>query len=226
MPLADFQELVDDLVRDDSGRIDVADRDGAIARAVERYSLDRPQTAVEDVTAASGGQVLALPTGWQDEFSELASLEYPIGEIPPCFVEQTDFWLYQSPTGFEIQLRESLQVGAVVRTAFTQRHILTAVTDTIRPEDLEAVSSWAAALLLDMLAGFATGNTDSTIQADNVDHGSKAAEYAKRAAALRRGYYGALGIDPKRNVAAGAVTDLDMHASDGGRRIFHTSRHR
>lgn len=222
MALTDYQGLVDDLVRDDSGKIKAADRDEAIARAVERYSSDRPLTAVEDLPSGAGGHILALPTGWQADFSKLGCLEYPIGEIPPRYIEQGCFWLYQAPAGFEVQLRNALPAGVNVRASFTQRRVLTAVVDTIAAEDMEAVSSWAAALLLDQLAGFASGNTDSTIQADNVDHGSQAGGYARRAGSLRKRYYDSLGIDPKRNVAAGAVTDLDMTASDGGGRLFHT----
>ncbi len=226
MALTDYQGLVDDLVRDDSGKISAIDRDEAIARAVERYSSDRPQTEVEDLASGAGGHVLALPTGWQADFSKLGCLEYPIGEIPPRYIEQDHFWLYQAPGGFEIQLLHSVPANVTVRATFTQRQVLSAVADTIPAEDLEAVASWAAALLLDQLAGFASGNTDSTIQADNVDHGSQAGEYAKRAGSLRRRYFNALGIDPKRNVAAGAVADLDMTASDGGGRIFHTRSRR
>lgn len=226
MALADFQDLVDDLVRDDSGKIAVADRDQAIGLAVERYGKDRPKTAVEDVAAAATGQVLPLPAGWQPDFSKLVSLEYPIGEVPPRVLASGTYRLYETPATTQVLLAVVLQAGEQVRATYTVRHTLDAVTDTLPAQDREAVSSWAAALLLDQLASLFSGDSDSTIQADSVDHNSKAREFAARARAARKRYFDELGIDPKRNVAAGAVVDLDLRDSRNRDRLTHPERYR
>lgn len=224
--LADYQALVDDLVRDDTGKIALTDRDEAIARAVARYGKDRPRVKVEDV-AAPGGNKLNLPPGWQADFSELRSIEYPIGKTPPNFLEQGSFARYITPAGDEIKIVSAINAGQSVRINYTIRHVLDVANDTIRPDDREPVSAWAAALLLDQLAALFSGNSDkSTIQADAVEHGGKSREYASRASALRKRYFDELGLDPKKNVAAGTVVNLDMADSQGRDRLLHPRRFR
>ena len=108
-----------------------------------------------------------------------------------------------------------------VRAAYTARQLLDIANDTIPAADREAVSSWAAALLLDQLASLFSGDSDSTIQADSVDPNSKAREYAARAKAARKRYFDELGIDPKKTVPASATVDLDLPSSRNRDRLTH-----
>lgn len=220
MALADFETLVDAMVRD-TAEIVPADRDRAIQLAVERYSKDRPRSAVEDIPSA-GGLRLALPAAWEDDFSDLRALEHPIGNDPPDLLK--DWSLYQTPTGFEIRLDSydvaALQPGDEVRVTFTIKHVVSAVADTVPPGDREAVSAWAAAGLCDQLASAFSGDGDSVIQSDSVEHGSKAQEFSRRAATLRKRYWNELGIEPKRSEPAGVVVDLNSRPSTGGRRLL------
>ncbi len=225
MPLADYQALVDDLVRDDTGKIAVADRDEAIARATARYGKDRPRIKIEDV-AAPGGNKLNLPAGWQTGFSELRSIEYPIGSVPPTLLDQDSYSLYSTPTGDEIQIISAINAAQSVRLTYTIRHQLDATNDTLRGDDREPVCCWAAALLLDQLAAWFTGSSDSTIQADSVDRRSKGGEYAARAGKLRKRYFDELGIDERKSVAAGVVVDLDASDSQGRDRLLHPRSYR
>lgn len=228
MPLPDYQALTDDLVRDDSGKITAADRDEAIARAVARYSGDRPRVKVEDLVAADAN-LLPLPAGWVSEFSALRSIESPVGEVPPRLLDQDRYGLYQEAgqsAPNKIMLLDGVALGATLRVAYSARHALDPSTDTIRPDDREAVCAWAAALLLDQLAALFSGDSYSAIQADSVDHGSKAGEYARRAAALRRHYHNLLGIDEKKSVPAGVFVNLDQYDSRGQDRITHPRRYR
>ncbi|MGE0256908.1 MAG: hypothetical protein AB7N54_19965 [Alphaproteobacteria bacterium] len=217
MALTDYQSLADDLVRDDSGRIATADRDAAIALAVTRYAKDRPRTAVEDLDSGAGGHLLDLPEGWETDFSRLVTLEYPVGAVPPAL--RADWRLYETPAATKIMLADALPASATVRASYTIAHVVDAETDTVPASDREAVTCWAAALLLDQLAAFHAGSTDATIKADAVAPGSKSGDYARRAAAMRKRYFDELGLDPKKAVAAGIVVDLDPRASDGGLRM-------
>ena len=226
MPLSDYQSLVESLVRDDTGKVGANDLDVAIALAVDRYSADRPRHKSEDLVSP-GGNTLPLPTTDYDAtFSEIESLEYPIGEFPPVFIDSTAWALYTAPTGDQLTLAQSLSTGQEVRALFTIKHVLDETTDTIPAIDKEAVASWAAAFLCDQLASLYSGDSDTTIQADNVDHGGKAREFAMRANSLRKRYHDLLGIDPKRNAAAGVVVDMDMSNSVGGDRLTHPRRYR
>ncbi|MEW8660777.1 MAG: hypothetical protein AB2603_20895, partial [Candidatus Thiodiazotropha endolucinida] len=92
--------------------------------------------------------------------------------------------------------------------------------------DREAVASYAAALCCEQLVSEYSGDSDSTIQADSVDHGDKARKFGRRADKLRKRYYNELGIEPKRNQAAGVVVDLDGRDSRGRDRLTHPGRFR
>ena len=226
MPLADYQALATSLVRDDTGKIANADRDEAIARAVARYSKDRPRAKIEDV-AAPGGNKLNLPAGWQAGFSAILSIEYPIGNTPQSLLDQDSYTIYSTPTGDEIKIVSAINAAQQVRMSYTIRHAVDATpADTIRADDREPVCCWAAALLLEQLAAWFTGSSDSTIQADSVDRRSKGGEYASRAKSLRARYFAELGLDEKRNIAAGAVVDLDAADSQGRDRLLHPRRFR
>lgn len=225
MALTDIQQLVTDLVRDDANKISNAQRDQAVAIAVERYSKDRPRDYVEDVTAP-GGNLLPLPAGWQADFSQLQSIEQPVGNVPPSMVPNTAWSLYNAPGGLSVMLSIAIGVNATARLTYTIRHQVDGTHDTIPLGDREAVCCLAAASLCDQLASLYSGDTDSTIQADSVNHASKSSEFAKRATALRKRYHDELGIDLKKNVAAGVVVSLEAASSLGTDRMTHGKTYR
>lgn len=223
MSLSDYQTLVDELVRDDTGKIATPERDRAIGLAVARYGRDRPRVVVEDVTA-DGSNILPLPASWVADKTDLASLEYPVGEYPVSFIDPEFLGVVRTPSGQEIRLVGAIADGEAVRATLHLPHTLDSGGDTLPESDREAVASYAAALLLDQLASLYASQQDSTIQADSVEHRSQSAEYAARARALRARYYDALGIDPKRQVAASATVNLNLADSRGRDRLTHPSR--
>lgn len=223
--LTDYQTLVDSLVRDDAGRIATGERDSAIALGVLRYGKDRPRFAYQDMVSASG-DALAMPGAWVMGFSGLSSLEYPVDEIPPVYLAAGAWGVYNVPGVERIMLNPPVGAGATVRVLFTVPHTVDVSTDTIPLMDREAVASYAAAILCDQLSALYSGDSDSTIQSDSVDHNSKASEFAARARVLRQRYFNELGIDPKRAVAAGVVVNLDRTDSQGNDRLQHPRRFR
>lgn len=223
--LADYETLVQNLVRDDANRLALQDIDDAIALALQRYSKDRPQTAVEDLNPTSA-TVLPLPNVWEAGFSALKSLEYPIGENPPEYIEPSRYAFYQDPTAITIKLIDGVDTTKDVRAAFTIAHVLDATHDTIPLSDREAAACWAGALLCDQLAAFYSGGADSTIQADSVRQQSKSQEYASRAKALRKRYLDEIGVEEKTAVAASAVVVVTPTDSRGQARITHASDYR
>lgn len=222
--LADYQTLVTDLTRDDAAKISDTQRDDAITRAVERYSQDVPREAVEDIDGL-GTQLLNLPAGWVDDFSVLRLLEFPMGNVPPTLVPQDDISIYATPTGKQIQTRYAVTAGtANVRATYTIKHQLDANTDTIPLNHREPVACWAAAALCEQLASFYAGQTDTTMQADAVDHKNKSADFAKRAVALRARYTNEIGVNDERNTASGVVVQLTDRDSRGQHRLVHPYR--
>lgn len=223
--LADYTTLVTAAVRDDASKLSAGDVSAAIAQAVARYSKDRPRRKVEDI-AAPGGNLLPLPAAWEADFSQLNSLEYPIGNVPPDIIRAGGWGMYTTPTALKIQVMDAISAAAAVRATYTIAHVLSTIADTIPVADRESVSSYAAAILLDQLASLYSNDQDSTINADSVKHGSKAGEFSRRAKVLRQRYFDDLGIDTKRNVAAGAVVNLDLASSVGRDRLTHPRRYR
>jgi hypothetical protein len=224
--LVDYQTLVTELVRDDAAKIANAERDRAITAAVLRYSADKPQMKVQDLTPESS-QVLPLPAAWEDGFSALLELEYPIGEIPPAFMKQDRYGIYQDPAAKKIKLADGVAVAANnVRSSFTIMHVVSGAADTIPLIHREPVACYAAASLCDQLAAFYSNSQDSTIQADSVDGRSKAQEYAARARNLRKRYFDELGIEDKHGAPAGVVVNLDQADSQGEDRLMHPRRFR
>lgn len=202
--LSDYQTLVTDLVRDDAARITDEQRDSAIATAVTRYSADRPRRKAEDLTPVSG-KLLALPAGWQADFSRLQSIEYPLGEVPPTLIEPDQWAMYLGTSAEQIALVSALPAGSTVRATYTIRHQVDDTTDTIPAEDRDAVARFAAANLCDQLAAFYANDSDSTIQADTAKSEPRSTAYGRRAKQYRDFYLHHLGLDEKNTQPAGAV---------------------
>lgn len=220
MSLAQFQALAQRLAADPGDILGVDDLDVAVAAAVVRYSADRPRLDVEDLTATDGG--LGLPAGWAVGFSEVRSLEFPIGRRPPVFLPLTGWYMQLQPAGgWAIELVEPVAENAVFRCTYTLPQVLDGETDTLPAYDREAVCCWAAALLCEQLAAAYSANTQPTIRADSVDQQSQARNYALRADKLRQRYFDALGVNPKKTVAAGVDVSFAGHNSLGGQRLTH-----
>lgn len=219
--LADYEQLVADLVRDDAAKLTLAEKDRAIGAAVQRYSEDRPRELAEDLTP-SDANTLPLPAAWVADFSTLRSLEYPIGNVPPTLVDPERAAFYRAPAGLVIKLLDAVAVAAAnVRATYTIKHLVDAASDTVPLQHRQAVAAWAGAILCDQLAAFYSSGQDSTIQADSVQQQPKAQEYSKRGRDLRKFYTDELGIDDKRSAPAGTVVQLKQPDSWGGPRLTH-----
>ncbi len=217
MALADHQTLVDSFTRDPSGELDDTDRDRAIGLAVVRYSTDRPRKALAQVSADA--DLVPLPAGWQEGFSSLVEVSRPSGTDGPIAAEVID-----TLDGPRLYFCEAVSGTVIVQ--FTVLHTVDDDADTVPIRDREAVSRWAAGILLDQLSSARAGDQDTTLDADSVDHNSVSAEYAKRARAMRQAYFDHLSIDPKRTVPASAIADLDIRDSRGRDRLTHGGRYR
>lgn len=205
MPLAAYQDLIVDLIRDRSDVITPTQRDQALAIAVARYSDHRPRELVVDITSA-GGARLNLPVDWQAGRSRALRIEYPIGSQPITYIEPGDFRLYQAVSGSQIALeRMRLSAGEQVRLTYTRGHTLDGSTDTIPDADMHAVASLAASVLCGQLARYYAQESESSINADVVDRKTKAETYRSFERDLRVQFERHLGIDTSKAVAAGVV---------------------
>lgn len=218
--LADYQALVTDFVRDDASKVTSTNLTAAITAAVERYSADRPVDKAADLVGVSG-MLIALPAAWEADFSTLKSLEYPVGSVPPAYLDSDAWALYLDTDGLCIMLASSLPAASTMRAVFTVRHTLTSAADTIPLRHREAVAKVAAASLCDQLAALYANDTDSTIGAGMVQGQTKSQAYAARARDYRKQYQDSLGVTDKSAAPASAVASLRPKDGHGQQRLYH-----
>lgn len=209
MALADYQTLVDSLVRDQSQTLKASDRDRAIELARLRYSADVSRELVRDVTWPVAGFLGPLPTDWV-QGAWLMSAEHPVGQNPQSLL---DLSIYMDPAGQLLMAAESLPAGAVVRVGFAVPHQLNSSGDTIPAEHREAVASYAAHVLCQQLAAYYSAERESSISADGSNTESRARAYAYRAKDYRAAYFAGVGKADPAAKAAGSNAGAGSGAS-------------
>ncbi len=185
MSFAVLRPQVKAYVRDGSGVLLDPDYDALIRDAVSRYSRAKPRLVVADLIGP-GGFDYPLPDDWSDEWSELRSVEYPVGEREPVYVDRLDRVLYRSPDGMVLRFKAvTPRAGELIRLTFTGLHSIAEGFTTIPPGDHDVVTLLASALGCEQLASHYTNAGDTSLQLDTVDHRSKGSEYAHRAKRFR-----------------------------------------
>lgn len=217
--LSDYTTAVADLVRDKDQVMTGPQSTAAIDAAVLRYSLDRPRVVVEDVTSP-GGYRLPLPVAWVSEISRLASVEYPIGDVPASLLDITRVGMYRSPSAELIEIPVPLESDEDVRLTYSGRHSVTALVDTIPLDHRLLVCYWAASIICDQFASYYAGDGEPTFNADAVNHQNKSQTWASRAREYRKQYTSTLGVAEKTATSASAVVNWDNTDSRGQPRIF------
>jgi hypothetical protein len=236
MNLADFETYVATRIQDTAGRLKPADIDDAINQAVkQRYSQDRPNEIVTDV-AADGTSLLPLPNGFEIGFSLIKSIEWPIGEIPPSYIDEHDWKMYNTPAAKKIMLLIDVPTnGDELRVVWTQRHITGnniqpptqgAIATSVPDSDFEAVCDLAASICALKLAAAYAQSRDASIGADSVNNLSKVQEYRTLAGDLRKRYDNQVGSNEDANQGKGAIAigDMDLTQGSGVDRLTHRRR--
>ncbi len=214
--LADIRKKVIGLVRDESNKIqDPEDFDRNINAALNRFSKHKPDTKVEDIVG-NGTNDYDLPAGWVDEFSNIKSIELPIGDVPETLLDADTYSLYETPTGFKIRLLDDKPPAT---QSFRINHTIPRTIATIPPVDVDAFVMLAAGFCCEELSNAYAPTGDSTIGADSVDHKSKSHDYGIRAKRLMKLYREHLNLkDDDTLPAASAIVDMD---SAGPNRMTH-----
>jgi len=190
-----FQQQRDVAFVDEAGKLSSARRDALLRQAiVQRYSSDRPLETVSDI-AGNGTSLIALPAGYEEGFSSIRSIEFPVGSVPPVLLLDEDWQLYRDTSALKIMLLGSTAAATdTLRVTFTARHLDDG--STVPDADFEAVCDYAAALCYDAMAGLYTQSGDPSLAADVVNYRTKNQEYQSLANAARKRYFQHMGIDP------------------------------
>ena len=207
-----------------------AEQIAAVSVAVKKHSGHRPRIIVEDEIGNAGfDYAITNLANWSDGFSVIRQVEYPVDDTDAdADILQDDQWtIYEKPAGKYLRfVQDKPATTESMRITYTAQHSCTDTECTIKAIDEDFVQFLAAAYFCDMLATYYAQTQDSTIQADSVDHKSKASEYAARARVYRKLYYDHLGIKEGETVAASVTRDQDMKSSWGGDKLTHPGRYR
>jgi hypothetical protein len=214
--LDQFQAQRDVVLRDAVGKLPPGDRDALLQQAIlQRYSKDRPRELVSDQNG-NGTQLIAMPSTapdvFEDGFSIIHTVEFPVGMVPPNYILEEDWQIYRGPSGLQIMLLGATPAASDnVRVAWTARH--KSDGSTVPDVDFEAVCDWAAALCYDALAGIYAQTGDSTNQMDSVNYRTKSQEYMGLAKEAAKRYFNHIGIaaDDKGAEVDAAIATGSIH---------------
>ncbi len=207
------------LVKDTDSKLAAEDWTNGIAGALGRYSKHRPKISVADIVG-NGTYIYAVPAGWIKEFSNIESIEYPIGDNPPTYLDkEDDYEKYLTSSAEQIRL---INDAPPATESFRVKFTVLRTEATIAANDLDAVANLAASICLGMLGSRYIGTGDSTMAADAVNYRTKSQECAARAKACLTFYNDHLGIKDDDTVpAASAVSSMTINYLGGGERLTH-----
>lgn len=235
-----FEAQVDALIATPVEVLSTDWRQRMIKAALERYSADSPDEVSED-EAGDGGRYYALTgagavlSAWVDGFSRIVSIEYPAAAVAsdetPNFLEpeswDDDYWAagvrYLRLPSHAPAASESMRIRFTAPYTFSG----TPAGCSIPAQDFYAVCNLAASLCCEAIASKYSHTSDSTINADSVDHPSRALEFAKRAQHFYKLYLAHIGQSKdEAEKAAGSFADLDSAPGwpSGRRYLFHGDR--
>jgi hypothetical protein len=228
----DFTAAMPAVVRDEANRLTAngatLDR-FAVQAIVDRYSNDAPLEIVSDVDG-NGTSFVDVPVDPDEKgvfdagFSLLRSIEFPVEQVPPQFLEAEDYRLYRRPGATKIMLSSAAPSASdVLRVTWTARHA--ADGSTVPDKDFYAVCDYASSLALEALAAIYVQAGDPSINADAVNYRTKSQEYLTLAKAIRKRYFQHMGIEEgvsgTDNPAAMSIGNMNNVQNSGVDRLVH-----
>ena len=148
-----FQSQVDGLLSADDKELSELRRTWNIKAALERYSRDKPDEVVKDVTG-DGGKYYAIATSltsWSEGFSQILKIEYP---APTVASDETP--IYLDPEDWDDDYWDA-SGASPVRYLYLPNHA-PAATETLRVRHT-APYSWTASTITEAVAKTAHGYT-------------------------------------------------------------------
>ncbi len=225
----EFKDKVAAIVKDESSKLSVTERDGFIQQAAKLYSRHRPREVVKDITGTGAYDyaVSTNMTAWIKGFSTIKSIEYPADERDPVYLEDDEFTIYEKEAGQYLRFTSSTPLSTEkIRVTYTALHILSDSQNTIPASDEDAVANLAASFCSHALASAYAQVSDATIAADSVNHRTKSQEYQSRAKDQKRIYLEHMGIKEGEVAPASVTMDTDLDFPWGEDRLTHPRKYR
>ena len=223
-PLSEFLERVKLKVKDvsdsdsPSGKLVYpTDYIACTNEALAKYSSIYPRVIVEEITG-NGTYDYTMPTSWVENFSEVVTIEFPVGEKYPSYLENDEYMIYRDLQGIpltEVDILRLFTITPSISQKFRLTYTAIYTTETLPAKHVDAVNNLAAGFCCELLATYYAHTSKPLITADSVNYLSKSKEFAQRAAGFYALYKELLGMSPKDIVpASGLDFDWDFGLSD------------
>jgi hypothetical protein len=227
--LTDYFLVINEMIQDQARKLTDSSRFEAVAQAVAEHSRIQPIIRSRSLSG-TGTYTLGTPTGWDNEFSSIDTIEYPVGQRPPSYLASDAWLLVSSPTAttrYQIQLQHvSPGTAERVNIAWTVPHVVSHSESTIPEGHYRAVATLGASYACLMLAGFYSQQGEPMISIDSQNPGSKARDYMALAKLLRGSYNRFFGISESASgvnsvPAAGVFSPVEENYQWGGDLMAH-----
>lgn len=234
MAHADYITRMETFVRtEDDDQIDDTEKSACLDSAVDEHSRHRPLLQFHDVTG-SGVFDYDLPADWQEGFSQILSIEYPVDATSQSrsMLDRDEWELWYDVDNTKWQLRfltAEPATGETARVEYTTIHsVSTTPTDTVLESHFTAVCLLGAAYCYESLAARYTQTMDPTLAVDTVDYQSKGQQYTSLANKLRGRYFVTIGgnAENKGPKPAFVVGDMDTEFANRTDHLTHSRRYR
>ena len=226
MSLADFRIQVDAWIQDTAQKLTPADKDLAITTAVDMYSRHKPRQKVAILTGDGTAFAFAVPTDWVEDVSSPISIEHPVDQQQPQYLDESDYTVRRDPATGKLRIHFyslTLPTGERAYLTYGIGHAVSAQTDTVPAADRLAVSKLAGAGCALQLAALYAQTSDPTMGADTVNYRTKSQDYLALATALETAYRLHVGVTDGVS-AASVSTDLDVDLQNfAGPPFYHSN---
>lgn len=195
----------------------------ALDDAVDYYSKDTPRTKVLVLTG-DGTNRYSLPTDWDESFSSIDYVEFPVGETDPVLLDQETVLIWEDDGGKKIQFTDLTPNSSdTLWVKYTLRHTLSDSVNTIPDAHFEAVSYLGTALAALTIAGRLLNSRSETQGIVNFRTTSDI--YKAFSQDMLKWYFKRMGINPEKgNRALLDIFDLDPISSTGVPYLTHVRR--
>ena len=180
--LGELVEITQRKVKDEKNVLSDTDWEEHVYEAVKRYSQLKPYEKAVQLTG-DGNAYFDVPSDWEENFSKIKNIEYPLDELPANYIDQNYYYVEKMPSGIQVRFSGNDYPGDGDNFYFrySVQHTVTATTSTVYDVDKEAVASYAGYLACLAIANYYSQTADSTLEADVVSYRTKGDEFKSRA---------------------------------------------
>ena len=168
MEFQDFTSAVKVKIQDAAKVLSDADVHTITVDVLSELSRDLPAIEISDIVG-DGGFDYSLPALWQEDFSLIKAVEFPVGERIPNILESGDWMLYDDGTENKLRfLVDTPSSSENIRIKYTIGYTkITAVNIPVNNQD--AFSTLAASSCCSAIARKLGFTVDPTIDVDVID---------------------------------------------------------